>query len=194
VGSDGLSSASPALQVQKRRKADPIKARRRKSLHPEWLDLLRTARIVSMRRLIVTVLTAACIFGTGSVVAIAQAQEMTQSTVPAAPPTPESSTKDKSAILLTIFLRHDQSKTLAEINDHLKQTGYYAKFPPAGIEVVSWYVMMGVGQVVTLRVPPDRLREVNRVIEDTAWGGYRTEFYPTYDYRQLAQQERRKAQ
>jgi hypothetical protein len=32
----------------------------------------------------------------------------------------------------------------------------------------------------------------NRAIEDTAWGGYRTEFYPTYDYRQLAEQERKK--
>src|SRR5262245_14308538 len=100
----------------------------------------------------------------------------------------------EDTILLTIFLRHDQSKTLGEINDHLKQTGFYAKFPPAGVEVVSWYVMMGVGQVVTLRVPPDRLREVNRIVEETAWGGYRTEFYPTYDYRQLAEQERKKAQ
>jgi hypothetical protein len=106
---------------------------------------------------------------------------------------PDSSAQDSNAILLTIFLRHDQSKTLDEINDQLRQTGYYAKFPPQGVEVVSWYVMMGVGQVVTLRVPPDRLREVNRVIEETAWGGYRTEFYPTYDYKALAEQERKKA-
>jgi hypothetical protein len=49
--------------------------------------------------------------------------------------------------------------------------------------VVSWYVMMGIGQVVTLRLPPSRLREVNRVIENSAWGAYRTEFYPTYDYK-----------
>jgi hypothetical protein len=87
------------------------------------------------------------------------------------------------AILLTIFLRHDQSKTLDEINDHLKKTGWYDKFPPPGVEIVSWYVMMGIGQVVTLRVPPDKLREVNRVIETSAWGGYHTEFYPTYDYK-----------
>jgi hypothetical protein len=87
------------------------------------------------------------------------------------------------AILLTIFLRHDQSKTLDEINDHLKKTGWYDKFPPPGVEIVSWYVMMGIGQVVTLRVPPDKLREVNRIIESSAWGGYRTEFYPTYDYK-----------
>jgi len=84
---------------------------------------------------------------------------------------------------LTIFLRHDQTKTLDQINQHLRETGWYDKFPPEGVEIVSWYVMMGVGQVVTLRVPADKLREVNRVIEQSAWGGYRTEFYPTYDYK-----------
>ena len=42
--------------------------------------------------------------------------------------------------------------------------------------------MMGVGQVVTLRLPPERLREVNRMIEEKAWGAFRTEFYPTYDF------------
>jgi hypothetical protein len=97
----------------------------------------------------------------------------------------------KGTSLLTIVLRHDQSKTLEEINEHLRQTGYYGKFPPVGIEVVSWYVMMGIGQVVTLRVPAERLREVNRAIEESAWGGYRTEFYPTYDYKPIAEAERK---
>jgi len=101
---------------------------------------------------------------------------------------------DKGAILLTVFLKHDQSKTLPEINERLKQNGYYKKFPPEGIEVVSWYVMMGIGQVVTLRVPAERLREVNRVLEETAWGGYRTEFYSTYDYKAIAEQQRKSAQ
>ena len=95
-------------------------------------------------------------------------------------------------ILLTIFLRHDQSKPLDQINEQLRQQGYYKKFPPSGIEVVSWYVMMGIGQVVTLKVPASRLREVNRAIEQSAWGGYRTEFYPTYDYKAVAEEERRK--
>jgi len=89
-------------------------------------------------------------------------------------------------MLLTIFLRHDESKTLDEINAHLKQTGFDRNFPPPGVEVVSWYVMMGIGQVVTLRFPAEKLREVNLVIEHGAWGGaYRTEFYPTYDYRPI---------
>ena len=86
-------------------------------------------------------------------------------------------------LLLTIFLRHDQSKTLEQIQAHLKQTGFYKSFPPEGIEVVSWTVMMGIGQVVTLRLPASRLREVNRIFETTAWGSYHTEFYLTYDYK-----------
>jgi hypothetical protein len=88
----------------------------------------------------------------------------------------------KGMMMLTIFLKHDQSKTLDEINEHLKKTGFNEKFPPPDTEVVSWYVMMGVGQVVTLRFPAEKLRDVNLAIEHGAWGGYRTEFYPTYDY------------
>jgi hypothetical protein len=43
-------------------------------------------------------------------------------------------------------------------------------------------------------MPANRLRDVNRAIEETAWGGYRTEFYPTYDYKALAEEERKKSQ
>jgi hypothetical protein len=96
--------------------------------------------------------------------------------------------------MLTIFLRHDETKTVDEINQHLKQTGWFAHFPPDGVEVVSWYVMMGIGQVVTLRFPAERLREINRLVEGEAWGGYRTEFYPTYDYRGLYAQLRARMQ
>ncbi|WP_321867840.1 hypothetical protein [Paraburkholderia tropica] len=94
----------------------------------------------------------------------------------------------KGSSLLTIFLKHDQSKPLAKINAELTQQEFFKRFPPKGIRVVSWYVMMGIGQVVTLEVPADRLREVNRAIEDTAWGGFKTEFYPTYDYVPVAKQ------
>jgi hypothetical protein len=100
---------------------------------------------------------------------------------------------DKGTFLLTIFLRHDQSKTVDEINEHSQKTHFTEMFPPKGIEVVSWYVMMGIGQVVTLRVPPDRLREVNLAIERGAWGGYRTEFYATYDYKPIWEAARKAA-
>ena len=90
-------------------------------------------------------------------------------------------------IMLTIFLRHDESKTLDQIEKHLQETGFTKNFPPKGVEVVSWYVMMGVGQVVTLRFPPEKLREVNLAIERGAWGAFRTDFYVTYDYKSVWQ-------
>jgi hypothetical protein len=98
-----------------------------------------------------------------------------------------------STMLLTIFLRHDQSKTLAEIGAALDQSGFWAALPPDGVTVESWYVMMGIGFVVTLRLPADKLREVNLVVERTAWGPFRSEFYPTYDYRAIAEQKRAEA-
>ncbi|ELY3881272.1 hypothetical protein ACD129_003351 [Pseudomonas aeruginosa] len=93
-------------------------------------------------------------------------------------------------ILLTIFLRHDQSRNLKEIDAQLKRQGFFESFPPKGVEVVSWYVMMGVGQVVTLRLPAIKLREVNLAIENSAWGAFRTEFYPTYDYSSIAKRKK----
>jgi hypothetical protein len=107
---------------------------------------------------------------------------------PAADPKPAA---NGERMLLTIFLRHDESKTLDEINAHLDKTGFHKEFPPDGVEVVSWYVMMGIGQVVTVSLPPSKLRELNRMIEQKAWGGaFHTEFYPTYDFKAVGLQQR----
>jgi hypothetical protein len=94
---------------------------------------------------------------------------------------------NEGGILLTVILRHQQDKNLGEINARLDATGFWKQFPPPGIEVESWYVMMGIGQVVTLRVPAARLREVNLALEKCAWGAFSTEFYPTYDFRPVWQ-------
>ncbi len=119
------------------------------------------------------VLASAVLFNSSS------AQTPTPTPANTATPTPD------NAVMLTIFLKHDQSRPLAELNAQLEKQGFYKAFPPDGVEVVSWYVMMGVGQVVTLRLPASRLREVNRIFETMAWGAYRTEFYPTYDYKAI---------
>ncbi len=95
--------------------------------------------------------------------------------------------------LLTIFLKHDQSKTLTDIAAELKETGFWAKFPPKGIEVDSWYVVMGIGQVVTLRVPTGRLREVNVAVEKYGWSAFRTEFYPAYEFKGIFNKLRKRA-
>jgi hypothetical protein len=39
--------------------------------------------------------------------------------------------------MLTIFLKHDQSRPLSELNAQLRQ-GYYKAFPPEGVELGSW--------------------------------------------------------
>tara|TARA_R110001606_G_C15184488_1_gene629755 strand:+ start:253 stop:678 length:426 start_codon:yes stop_codon:yes gene_type:complete len=87
----------------------------------------------------------------------------------------------QDSILLTLFLKHDQSKKLDEIQGILTEQGFFETFPPKGVSVVSWYVMMGIGQVVTLEVPAHQLNEVNLAIEKTAWKAFTTEFYPTYN-------------
>jgi hypothetical protein len=112
----------------------------------------------------------------------------------AAAPAENAAPTADNAVMLTIFLKHDQSRPLSELNAQLEKQGFYKAFPPPGVEVVSWYIMMGIGQVVTLRLPASRLREVNRVLENTAWGSYRTEFYPTYDYKAIGIGQHDKAQ
>jgi hypothetical protein len=109
-------------------------------------------------------------------------------------PTDSAAPTPDNAVMITIFLKHDESRPLSELNAQLEKQGYYKAFPPAGVEVVSWYVMMGIGQVVTLRLPASRLREVNRIIENQAWGAYHTEFYPTYDYKAVGIAAHEKAQ
>jgi hypothetical protein len=122
------------------------------------------------------------------VIQTARAQGVSAPLAGSATATPE------NAVLLSIFLRHDQSRPLSELNAQLAKQGFYKQFPPPGVEVVSWDVVMGVGQIVILRLPANRIREVNRVLEDTAWGPYRTEFYPTYDYKSVGIAEHEKAQ
>ena len=94
-------------------------------------------------------------------------------------------------VLLTVLLHHDQSKTLEEIMAHLKKTGFYRDFPPEGAEVVSWVVAMSHGFVITLRVEPGALRSVNRFMEQKAWGAFRYEVFPSYDFVPIAAQLKR---
>ena len=88
---------------------------------------------------------------------------------------------DKEAFLLTVFLKHDQTMNNVERAVLLDNSQWRETFPPDGVEIVDHYVMMGIGQVIVMRVPPERLRLLNRVIERGAWGAYQTEFYVTYD-------------
>ena len=88
---------------------------------------------------------------------------------------------DKDTMLLTVFLKHDQSMNNVERRALLDVSGFDDMFPPDGVEIVDHYVMMGIGQVIVIRFPPDHLRRVNLAIENGALGAYQTEFYVTYD-------------
>ncbi len=85
-------------------------------------------------------------------------------------------------LLVTILLRHDQSNNLDAVQTKLKEAEWWERFPPEGVRVVSWYVAMGFGQIVTVALRPDRLQALNLELERSAWGVFRTECFPAYDF------------
>jgi hypothetical protein len=87
-----------------------------------------------------------------------------------------------STILLTIFLKHDQSQDIDQIQGRLAEKKWWDRFPPEGVEIVSWTVAMGLGQIVTLRLPPEKLNLVNIELERSAWGVFTTECFVSYDF------------
>lgn len=95
---------------------------------------------------------------------------------------------NENKVLLTVLLHHDQSKTLEEIMAHLKKTGFYRDFPPDGTEVVSWVVAMSYGFIIQVRVEVDKIRNLNRFMEQKAWGAFRYEVFPSYDFVPIAAQ------
>jgi hypothetical protein len=96
------------------------------------------------------------------------------------------------SVMITIFLKHQQDKNLDSLQVIQKKNKFGNLFPPKGARIVSWYVMMGVGQVVTVKIAASQLRDLNTAIEKGAWGAFDTEFYPTYDYLPLWKDEKAK--
>jgi len=86
-------------------------------------------------------------------------------------------------ITLSVFLKHDQGQSLDEFQTKLDDRGWWENFPPDGVEIVSWNVVMGIGQIATLRLPPSKLQAVNVALEKYAWGVFQTEVYATYDFK-----------
>lgn len=89
---------------------------------------------------------------------------------------------NQGLMLLTVLLKHDQSQNLEQIQAHMTKVDWWERFPVEGSRVVSWTVAMGLGQIVTLELPPALLPLVNVELERSAWGVFRTECYPTYDF------------
>lgn len=85
---------------------------------------------------------------------------------------------------LTLFLPHDQTRTVEAIQEHLRSTGFWRDLSPAGVEVVSWYVLTDISQVVTLLIP------ATTACDDAGprTGGYPAELFERYDFGALYQQ------
>lgn len=96
-------------------------------------------------------------------------------------------TINSDKILVTVVLKHQQDKSLAELQKKMDENQFWQSFPPKGMEIDSWYVMMGLGQVITLKVAPKDLRTLNLAIEKSAWGIFETNIYPTYEFKAIAQ-------
>jgi hypothetical protein len=90
--------------------------------------------------------------------------------------------QSQDSVMITIFLKHQEDKNLDSIQAIQNKNHFSELFPPKSARVISWYVMMGIGQVVTVKIPASELRTLNLSIEKGAWGAFNTEFYPTYDY------------
>ena len=88
----------------------------------------------------------------------------------------------EATVMLTIVLRHDQTNDHDAIQARLKARDWWERFPPEGVRIVSWTVAMGLGQIVTLEMPPRLLPVVNLELERSAWGVFQTDCYPTYDF------------
>ena len=88
----------------------------------------------------------------------------------------------KGTLLLTVVLKHHPGLTLDEVQARMKASDWWESFPPEGCRIVSWTVAMGMGQILTLELPPEKLALVNVELERRAWGVFKTECYPTYDF------------
>ncbi len=93
---------------------------------------------------------------------------------------------DTDKILMTIVLKHQQDKNLTELQEKMDKAKFWESFPPEGMEVESWYIAMGLGQVITLKLHPKDLRRLNLAVEKSVWGTFETDFYPTYEFKAIA--------
>ena len=98
----------------------------------------------------------------------------------------EDVTIDTDKILITVVLKHQQDKNLTELQKKMDENRFWQSFPPEDMEIVSWYVAMGLGQVITVKIKPQDLRKLNLAMEKAAWGIFTTDIYPTYEFCDIA--------
>jgi len=84
-------------------------------------------------------------------------------------------TASPAPMMLTLLLKHHPGLTLDDVQSRLKAADWWENFPPPGARIVSWTVAMGLGQVLTLELPPHLLPALNLELERRGWGVFATE-------------------
>ncbi|MDX3907042.1 MAG: hypothetical protein QHC78_15250 [Pigmentiphaga sp.] len=91
-------------------------------------------------------------------------------------------TDPQSTVRITLLLKHHAGLVLDDVQSRLKASNWWFDFPPPGVKIVSWEVVMGFAQICILEVPAHRLAEVNVELERRAWGVFKVEVHPSYDF------------
>ena len=129
--------------------------------------------------LLTLLLSAICVAGV-----MAQQPTTTPEGPSLTPPQPQTA----DSVMVTIVLKHQQNKNLAEIRRVLEAQGFWDMFPPEDARVISWTLAIGLGHVITLQVPAGAIRRLNLAIENGAWGAYDSEIFLSYDYKSIWQE------
>lgn len=86
------------------------------------------------------------------------------------------------SVLVTIVLKYQQDKNFPELRRILEAQGFWDLFPLAESRVVSWNIAIGLGHIVTLKMPSGSVRRLNLAIQNGAWGAFNSEVYLSYEY------------
>jgi len=86
------------------------------------------------------------------------------------------------AVLMAVYLKQTQEMNLDQMSAAIRGGGFWKVFPPEGVKIAGWYILMGIGHLVLLEVPPAKVRELNRSLESAAYGIFRVEVHPGYDF------------
>ena len=92
------------------------------------------------------------------------------------------------SVMVTILLKHQQDKNLPEIRRILEAQGFWDLFPPEEANVVNWTIAVGLGHIITLKLPTGGVRRLNLALENGAWCAFNTEIYLSYDYKGIWQE------
>jgi hypothetical protein len=97
-----------------------------------------------------------------------------------APNSTEAKPPLKQSSLLTLIIHEELSKEKALI-PMLSKDKLRSKFERYGAEIISWRVALGLGEIITVRVPAGELRTVHRDVAALQSGSLQIGYYPTYE-------------